>query len=231
MRTRHDFEHIVPLAMNLDKFQLMHNYVIVEYDPKQNEQTPSGIYTPLAAVHREVAADYVPRVATVYKLPKTLYFDKKDMAYSMRWRTDIELEIGDTVWMNFTTIQDYQFHFEGKEYKIVKYEDIICAKRNEEVIMINGYVLCSPTMITHKAMVYEREEVNIEQAIVKFLGKPNKEYQNPRWTDYEIEVGDKVVFDKKDVGKVRYLESEYFLRFDGNPYVVVQRYMVVGIIP
>lgn len=230
-RTRHDFEHIVPMAMNLDEFQLMRNYVIVEYNPKQNDKTPSGIYTPLAATQREVAADYVPRIAKVFKLPKKLYYAKKDMAYSMRWKTEIEIEVGDTVWMNHLTVQDYQFQFKGKEYKIVKYEDLVCAKREKEVIMLNGYILLRPTIEKKKALLYEREEKVVKQAIIEYVGSCNKEYQDPKKSDYEeLQVGDKVVFLNKEVERLRFLESDYFLRFDGKPHVVAQRHMVGGIL-
>ncbi len=231
MRTRHDFEHIVPMAMNMDEFQLMYNYVIVEYDPTQNHKTHSGIYAPISSIKHDVAADYVPRVGKIFKLPKSLYFNKKDMAYSMRWKTDIELQEGDTVWMNHMTVQDYQFHFKGKEYKLIKYEDIVCAKRGDQVIMINGYVLCKPTIEKKKALLYEKETTVVQQAEVEYLGKPISEYQDPRRHDPEgIEVGDIVVFDKKQVAKVRYLEADYFLRFDGKPHIVVQRYMMAGVL-
>jgi len=153
------------------------------------------------------------------------------MAHSMRWKTDIELKVGDTVWMNHLTVQDYQFQYNGKEYKIVKYEDIVCAKRGEEVIMINGYILCKPIIEKKKALLYEREERIVEQAEVEYLGKPISEYQDPKRTDYKLQVGDRIIFDKKDLGKVRFLESDYFLRFDGKPHIVVQRYMAAGILP
>ena len=152
------------------------------------------------------------------------------MAFSMRWKTEIELEVGDTVWMNHLTVQDYQFQYNTKEYKIVRYEDIVCAKRGDEVVMVNGYILCRPIVEKKKALLYEREERVVEQAEVEYVGKPNVEYQDPRRTDYEVNVGDRILFDKKDLGKVRFLEGDYFLRFDGKPHIVVQRYMAAAVL-
>ena len=231
MKLKHEFESILPMLMAVDDFRMMYNYVIVEFDPKQCEQTPSGIYTPLKSVDHDVAVDFVPRIGTVVKLPKTLYYDRKNYATSMRWKTTIELQPGDTVWMNHSTAYDYQFTHKDKLYKCIHYEDIVCAKRGQEVIMCNGYILCRPYYITKKALLFEKKEYEVNQAIIEHMGSINTEYQNFKRKDSEsLHVGDMVLFDKKDVGKVRYLESDYFLKFDGKPHIVVQRYMIAAVL-
>ena len=232
MRLFHDFERILPMVMDVGKdMRLMYNYVVVGFDPDQNLKTHSGIYAPLRSVDRETAADYAPRVGTVVKLPNMLYYDKKNFATSMRWKTDIELEIGDQVWMNHLTVNDFQFKWEGKHYKLVLYEDIVCAKRGDGVVMVNGYILCEPISVKKKALVFEKEAVSFQSAKIKYIGKPNAGYQDPKRKDPEgLNVGDVVLFDKKSSRKVRYLESNLFLRFDGKPYLVIQGYMVAAIL-
>lgn len=230
-KQRQAFEYIIPMAMNIDKFKLMRNQVIVEYDPKQVEKTPSGIYAPVGALNHDIAANFVPRVGKVFKLPKMLYYNKKDMANSMRWKTEIEIEIGDTVWMNHVTALDSQYTFKGKNYKLINYEDIVCAKRNGKVIMINGYILCKPVFEIKKALIFEKKEEILTHAVVEYIGKHIEEYQDPRRCESDsIKVGDTVVFDKRALGKKRYLESDYFHVLDGKPHLVVQRYMIAGII-
>lgn len=230
-RQRQAYEYIVPMAMNLDKFKLMYNKVIVEYDSKQTEKTPSGLYAPIGALNHETAANFVPRIGKVFKLPKMLYYDKKDMANSMRWKTEIELEIGDTVWMNHVTALDFQFQFEGKNYKLINYEDIVCAKRNGKVIMINGYILCKPVFEKKKVLMFEKEEEILTHAVVEYIGKHIEQYQDPRRYETDsIKVGDRIIFDKKALGKKRDLESDYFRVLDGKHHIVAQRYMIVGIL-
>ncbi len=229
---RHDFENIFPMVMDVESdMKLMYNYVIVEYDPKQNEKTPSGIYAPVRSTSREVAADYVPRVGTVVKLPQGLYFHPKDNARGMRWKTTIELEVGDQVWMNFLTAHDWQFKWEGKNYKVVLYEDIICAKRKGEVIMVNGYMLLKPVYELKKALFHEQNVMVQNQGIIAYIGLKNEVYLNTKQSDSDLlQVGDLVVFNAKESKKLRFLESALFKKFDGNMYWVAQRYMVDGIL-
>lgn len=232
MKEIHDFEKIIPLVMDVESdMQLMYNYVIIEFDPLQNEKTPGGIYAPKKTIDHDVAVEHVPRIGKVVKLPKALFYDKKNHATSMRWKTSVELEVGDQVWINHSTAHDFRFKWKEKHYKIILYEDVVLAKRGEEVIMVNGYILCKPHVVKERALVFERTSIDISQAEIVYIGKPNIEYQDPRRKDpSSLKGGDIIVFDKKQLRKIRYLESDLFLRFDGNPYIVVQGYMVAGVL-
>jgi hypothetical protein len=110
---------------------------------------------------------------------------------------------------------------EGKNYKIIPYHEIYCAKRavrveaepfnyngvtyndhfKVETIMLNGYTLC--TEIKKKSLseldVTSGDKYETDRAIVSFLGSPNEAYLNPTYTEFtgELNVGDTILFDKK----------------------------------
>lgn len=223
---------IMPKIMDVEtEFQPLFNYVVIEYDPKQNEKTPSGIFAPVDILQHEIAAEHIPRVGIVRKLPRCLHFDAKRKQNSMRWKTTLEIEIGDKVWMNHLTVNDDQFKWNGKQYKLVNYEDIVCAKRGEEIVMVNGYMLLKPHYTKKKVLNFEREVLDKTRATVAYLGKPNKKYQFSKFYDSEdIYVGDVVVFNNRQSKKLRWLESSLFKWLDGNEYLIAQRYMVDAVL-
>lgn len=231
------FRKIVPVEVDINKLRTVFNQVVVSFDPKENDKTASGIYTP-SIMDVDSVAEHANRKGVVVKVPEFLYYDRKSPS-SMRWKTEIEIKVGDEVWMNHLTLNDYQYRCDGKIYKTILYEDIVVAKRGEEVIMVNGYMLLDPIYNETKVLDHSSNKRDKRLGTIAFLGKPNKEYSSPEYvqlgktvyrSDPEgLKVGDKIIFDKKSVKKVRFMEGGIYNKFDGKPYLVAQRYMVAGV--
>ena len=166
---------------------------------------------PTADFHASSMAEVAMKVV---KLPKELYFNPEDEK-SMPWKTEMELCEDDLVFSNpMEVLNAITLVCEGKNYKILPYHELICAKREiwvdkwsvpqkkeTIVVMLNGYTLC--TEIKKKSLseldVTSGDKYEADRAIVSFLGSPNEAYLNPTYTEFtgELNVGDTILFDKK----------------------------------
>jgi len=179
------------------------------------------------------AADMAETCAKVFRCPQKLYFNPNDEK-SMNWETDMELEVGDSVFTNpIETLNAVSLVCEGKVYKLLPYHELYCAKRLNMVIMLNGYVLClqknkeslSTLDVTSESKVYE------DRGIVTYLGNSNKRYKTDDHMDFiDLQVGDEVLFDRKYHPFL--LERQtYASRFDNeNLYWVVPRRRIVAVL-
>ena len=152
------------------------------------------------------AADLTEVYAKVYKLPDELYYNKDGTG--MPWDCDLDLCVGDLVFFNvMESFNSVEVTCEDKNYRLLPYQDIYCAKRKRwlskfdnkwttDVIMLNGYVLLEQifTFIEHPLAVENKKE-DKTRGIVRYIGKPNREYVRPEYVDFkELEVGDEVMF-------------------------------------
>lgn len=136
---------------------------------------------------------------------------------SMLWNTSIELIPGDEVIYSFEAAMDCigdddsRIFIDEKmdKYFIIDYSDIFLAKRNGDIIPINGYVLCEPLEeeITSKIQLpdFLRKTRSDKFGKVAYLGKRNTEYyegtgrmvvRQDLKDPYEVSVGDIIIFDK-----------------------------------
>jgi len=182
------------------------------------------------------AADLAEIWGIVAKLPEMLYY-KKDDSHSMPWDCDMELCVGDQVFFNAIESKNaVEILCEDKNLRIIPYQDLYVAKRKrwlskfgnrwtEDVIMLNGYVLCSPFYTYNDSPLAIKTEVEDKtRGIVRFVGKPNREYQNPNYADFkELKDGDLVLFNPgSPVFRLERMST--LARFDGDKiYNVVQR--------
>lgn len=194
------------------------------------------------------AANLAEIYATVYKCPPKLYYKRGDNL-SMPWDVDMELQVGDRVWFNgLESSNAVEVVCEGTTYKLIPYQDIYCAKRStmenlrdffcdlvvfnegtlkrEEVIMPNGYVLLERVFLENKSKlaVSKQGEVDKTRGIIRFIGRPPKEYQRKEYCDIkDLEVGDMVLLAPN--APLFLLERTTALStFDGdNLYWVTQR--------
>jgi len=172
------------------------------------------------------AANLAEIYATVYKCPPKLYYKRGD-SLSMPWDCNMELQVGDTVFFNgMESSNAVEILCEGITYKLIPYQDIYCAKRGTEVIMLNGYVLLERVFLENKSelAVSKQGEVDKTRGIVRYVGRPPKEYQRKEYCDIkDLEVGDMVLLAPN--APLFLLERTTALStFDGdNLYWVTQR--------
>jgi hypothetical protein len=161
------------------------------------------------------------------KLPKELYFNLEDER-SMPWKCDMPDILGWRVYTNPIESQNaVTLVCEGKCYKIIPFYDLYLAKKGDDVIMLNGNVLC--TEIKRQALssldVTSEDKYEPDRAIVAFLGQPNECYQNPTYVEFtgELNVGDTILFDRK-YRKIYLERLTYASKFSSTQlYLVVPR--------
>lgn len=148
--------------------------------------------------------------AKVYRCPPRLYYERGD-SLSMPWDTDMELQVGDTVFFNaIESRNSVEIICEGKTYKLLPYQDLYCAKRlgkiwrgvggataEYEVIMLNGYVLLERVYLENVSPLAVSKDAGIDKTrgIIRYVGSSPKEYQRKEYSDIkDLDVGDMVLF-------------------------------------
>jgi len=207
----------------LEEGEIPSNYVLVEtYYDNNNLTTKSGL---LIGFNKEVdycagekdtssrPADMAEVSFKVVKLPERLYFNGEDQDKSMPWEVEeMELQEDDIVFTNIIEASNaITLECEGKEYRLLPYQDLYCVKREiwvdkwagtkkTVVVMLNGYVLCEQMMLeaTSALDVTTASKIDQTQGKIAFIGSRNLRYLNAEYSDIEsMEVGDIAIFDKK----------------------------------
>ena len=162
----------------------------------------------------------------------------------MPWLTDMETRLGDKVIIYYLSIvnalkpQNKRYLLEGDDrYVFVEYQYLYAIVRGDDIIPLNGYCLIEPcenpeitrTKERMKAIGLEYTEGEkrltneVTFGIVKYLGKPNREYVDETHSDrgVDVAVGDTVVIRKTaDIP----LQYELHAKVDGGKkYLRVQR--------
>jgi co-chaperonin GroES (HSP10) len=239
MDTRNDFERLSSCMLNsISELELMPNYMLVKFKNTHSE-TVGGILTNEGAKASNYSA-YSDRVAVVITPPTklTCVLNKEGTMYH---ECDIDVEVGDEVFFDPTeSLHGQKLFFNGnyeEEYTIARYDSLVLAKRNGEVIMCNGYVLLEEVHETEKVLEFEKDKPIFNQGIVRYLGKPNKRYTTKnkgsksfRTDDgVDIKIEDKVLLDMPQF--TWSLEDWCFAVFDNRKmYRVAKRYMIACVL-
>src|SRR3972149_1264493 len=150
-----------------------------------NETTDSGLYKASVLLHlNQMLDDYIDRVYEVVAIPDrlVLYNDKnKTSGVGAWWDTDVEIDVGDVVWVSYPSVLDVDVvRTPQEEYYLVKYQELRMArKRNGSYMMLNGWILYSRiTKETESIIVDPNVRKHIDRKIGKVLrfGKPNRSY-------------------------------------------------------
>jgi hypothetical protein len=222
----------------LDSGSIPFNYVMVESEmTAEGKKTKGGIiigHSEDVTFHSSVEsadigweADLAEVCSKVYKLPQKLYYNREDISVTMPWDCDMDLQIGDMVWFsvlesrNATAIRCEDYY-----YKLIPFRDIITAKRGNEVIMLNGFVLLDKVYTENKSALAISRQGDVDQTkgIVRYIGKPNKEYIMDNYVDFiDLEIGDEVLLSPK-TPLINLERKSYLAKFDGDKlYWYVQR--------
>jgi len=243
---------------SLDKITLlnMSNWILIELHDKNTErQTKGGLWATTETTWDSsgMEGQNIDRIGKVAQLPKKLYYmDDESFGGSMPWDTKVELKIDDEVLIKPAAMYNAaRFLIDKKEYRLIQYSEILCGKRKEEYIPINGYVFCE-LVDQEKINDYDllKKDTDNNYGIVKHIAKPVKYQaeevkerrrlgydtdansgfwsQNFRQNDdgVEIEVGDKIMVRRSDI-HIR-TEYEHHTRFFEEMYFVIQRKDIVA---
>ena len=159
---------------------------------------------------------------------------------SIDWETDMELKVGDMVFINpGATIQaenfgEYIFVGEKKHY-FIRYDEIYLALRKKKMIMLNGFILIKPVkekQVKPKKIILPdaiKKKVSEKYGIVKKVGTPNRGYyfgtKKVRGKDYEeVKEGDKIIFKKFNNIPLEYQMHSQL----GEEYYRIQRKNIVA---
>ena len=205
------------------------NHILVRVKSNEGRTTKAGVIVGFNAdiQYAEGSGSHMADMAevhgTVIKVPDKLYYAKDD-PYSMSWKTTMKLREGDEVWFNFiASSHSSGFDVDGEMYLFIPYADCFVAKRGDEVIPLNGYVLLEEMKKEAVSeVIVMADETDMQRGKVRFVGEPNEEYRVDSFSDdIEIQEGD-VVQIRAGFTPYRLERQEYFADF-GEMLLVVQR--------
>jgi len=165
--------------------------------------------------------DHVEIINEVIAVPDHLKFNE--------WETEMQLKVGDKVWVNYLSIiKGERVQVGGEVYVLVPYEKIILTKRGDDIVMLNGYVLIEPvleeTQQSGIIILLKQAKQASQRGYVRHMGIPNKRYTDESHTDeIDIKLGDMVGLKHGYNSK---LESSYHQTI--GDYWVVQRRNIVA---
>lgn len=187
---------------------------------------------------------------TVYGIPSKLeYFGTPNKG--LPWLTDMEVKLGDKVVVYYLAIvnalkkEQQRYFFEGGDkYVLITYNNIFTVYGDGFVKPINGYVLIEPCSDPFLEKTKERlkklnlewvkldtkSNTNVSFGIVRYMGKPNREYVDEGASDdgVDVKIGDTVVLRKvSDIP----LQFNLHAKIDeGKLYYRVQRRKILAVI-
>ena len=214
---------------SISHFKPINNLVLIHITPSEYERLASGIFLgdveSITDEHRRYEpAEHAVRMGRVVAVPDVFQYTKTPNIGS-DWDTEIEIEVGDLVWFSHTDAYNAQLvRCSGEWYYMMRYTNLILAKRGNSIIMLNGYLLADPVYryIKHPLLIgVIDKELDYSTAIVTHAGKPVR-YKSSFYTSNEdIDVGDKVML--ANAKAFIWLESDLHLMLDGKKHRVIQR--------
>jgi co-chaperonin GroES (HSP10) len=196
----------------------LNNQVIVKIKPEEYERLKGfELDNTFKDSHLSVTA------GEIVSVPKSIRYNKGRPS-EISWETTLEVEIGDTVIFHYlcfynATISDGDisgkiFEKDGETFLYVSYSQLFLAVRDEEIIMLNGYVLAEKTKIEHKLDVPEEFQDLKNIFTITHNGSNNKQYVHKQYNDADVEVGNLVLTKKNCDVPLQYphfnlLEKEY----------------------
>lgn len=208
--------------------------------------------TELSLVTKYDAANHAPVVGTLVGLPSKLYFNKKDVAHSMEWETEVELEKGDTVYMQYLAVllaladkfnpaasypEPTWFIKDEETYVIIDYANVYFAIRGKKLIPVNGFCIARPIVRKEKEHAgliipkHLQKRTSKKWAEIMYVGKRCTDFVDKRQSDKgEVKEGDIVLFGAWSNQRVEYSMHQTFFKEDGE-YVVIQRKWLKAVVP
>lgn len=231
--------HDIAKVDSLEKFRMLSNYLLCRVIPYP-KTTKSGIIISIMTENQYMAQN-ADRVFEVVKLPERLRFVgvQKSAVRPVSWVTDMDLKVGDKIWVTaFETVNCQQIIIDGQNYSMIHYEEVRAAKRGEEIITVNGWILCHEIEHEERVLEYSKKKISEKELRVLCPAKANKsyvrEYKKGKYThvylDLEIEINPGDIIIKYDTRFGTPLEDDMHRTFDGdNKIICIQSRHIGGI--
>ena len=170
----------------------------------------------------------------VVMVPDKLFFSNnpKRADATLEFGTEMELKVGDIAYFHYlqperAIVEGRVITHEGKRCIIIKYDTIFCAIRDDDFIMVNGWMLVEvekegsfKSSILHVPDNHQ-ERKNTLRGTIAHLGTPNYGYKFEKisgesdWGGKDLKKGDKVMFEKFSDIPIEYdmhktIEGEYY---------------------
>ncbi len=125
-------------------------------------------------------------------------------------QTDIEVKVGDIVFCHYLSLfnairDDKYIVMDGNIHYPINYGSLYCAKRNGEVICLNGYILVKPIKRYNEEKIGNvylpdsmLKQETASRGIVSYIGNPLRGETN------YCKVGEEVIFRKSSSVKMQY---------------------------
>lgn len=211
--------------------RIKENYVLVMPDRSYNEDAENGMeisdaFNPAYhwSVHGTVLA--IPdnlsfnkyRIKDLKKGAIRVYDHKLDLVRrlyhkSTEYDTKMEVKVGDRVVFNYmsqlTALEEGALVDVGREMKacLMRYDALYMAKRGNEDIMLNGFILVEPVNLSEDELSQKgvglkialRDNTKEGYGIVRRMGTPNRSYLSGKYSDgINLHIGQLVGFDKSN---------------------------------
>ena len=226
------------------------NQVIVQLDRKQDEYL-MGSGKKLYLDTSFEPERHAPVTGTIVNICTELFFNQiPGNPTSMKWDTDIELQIGDYVVSYYLVSINALKEQDGRiltdqndnQYLFLRYDQIFAGRRNGKIITCNGQNLLTPVPdpqvlrleqgLKAAGMLHPFKDTkgsSHKMARMKYPAKPNRRYRDPRSYDFEdpIDVGELVLVRRNGLLP---LEYELHAGFEGKQVLYrVQREFIYAI--
>jgi co-chaperonin GroES (HSP10) len=169
-------------------------------------------------------ADMTSTVGTVIALPIHHWTE----GYTI----ENELQVGDQVWFNYFSSLHGTDIWVGRElYRMVQYSGMVAARRGDQLIILNGYVLLEDVEEKKGSdSIWSPTHKDHTRGIIRFMGS-KREYDLPQLTDdIDIAIGDEVLL-RKGAHIIPMERQKYLATFDNQRmYRRVKRSDIVAVL-
>ena len=234
----------------LELVRPMNNMVLIELDGENDTITFSD-GTELKLDTKYAPENHVPVSGKVVGVPEKLFFSKKRIDISMPWEVDMELEIGDVVYMEYHAVllalgdrlyktnahpDPTYFELDGKFYVFIHYQFLYFVLRDNpdqpeqpDLLMLNSYCIAYPIVeevLKSSSIILMddvRNKTSTKQATIAYVGKAATGFIDKKYRDVgDLAPGDIVVFNRWSNQRVEYMLHQKLMK-RGVEYVVIQR--------
>jgi len=185
--------------------RILRNYVKVKFDPNDKIgrfYVPDEEYVSSPIKVRTGIVEFTPEHLDVPTdeyhtlVGKSRNADEEERAKELGTCLEFDfpmiLKKGDRVWWKYNARNDDYYAQE-----LIKYDSIIVALRNEEIIPLQGYIIAEAIKketVKNGIEIISKTDTEPNQAIIRYIGLPCNKYKfYPNYRDSdELKVGDKI---------------------------------------